>query len=170
MIFISQTGVTDNAREAQLDQWYLEHLRIMATVPGVASAQRFKTDTPGFPPSLAIYSVASAAVFDDPYYLSVRGMGIWLPLIDRRYYRRNLFEGLEHAPLVADDERLLVADREQPEGAIGGIEFIWLKSVGLDRSTPYRGIAVVAAAQLPASAEEVAVYRPVTPRMSGTAG
>ena len=169
MIFISQTGVIDTTREAQLDQWYLEHLRIMATVPGVSSAQRFKTGTRGFPPSLAIYSVASPAVFDDPYYLSVRGMGEWLPLIDRRYYRRNLFEGLEHAPLVADDARLLVADRAQPEGAIGGIEFIWLKSVGLDRSTPYRGIAVVDAAQLPSLDAAVAVYRPVTPRMAGTA-
>ncbi len=168
MIFVSQTGVTDATREAQLDQWYIEHLRIMATVPGVSSAQRFKTDTPGFPPSFAIYSVASPAVFDDPYYLSVRGMGEWLPLIDRRYYQRNLFEGLEHAPLVADEERLLVADRAQPGGAIGGIEFIWLKSIGLDRSTPYRGIAVVDAAQLPSLDSTVAVYRPVTPRMAGT--
>jgi hypothetical protein len=169
MIFISQTGITDATREAQLDEWYLEHLRIMATVPGISSAQRFKSGTPGFPPSLAIYSVASPAVFDDPYYLSVRGMGVWLPLIDHRYYRRNLFEGLEHAPRVADDARLLVADRAQPEGASGGIEFIWLNSVGLDRSTPYRGLAVIAAAQLPALGATVAVYRPVTPRMAATA-
>lgn len=169
MIFISQTGVTDTTREAQLDQWYLEHLRIMGTVPGISSAQRFKTGTPGPPPSLAIYSVASAAVFDDPYYLSVRGMGVWLPLIDRRYYRRNLFEGLDYAPRVAGDARLLVADRAQPHGAIGGIEFIWLKSVGLDRSTPFRGIAVVAAENLPALGEAVAVYRPVTPRITGIA-
>ena len=141
----------------------------MVTVPGISSAQRFKADTPGFPPSLAIYSVASPAVFTDPYYLSVRGMGEWLPLIDRRHYHRNLFEGLDHAPLTADDARLLVADRPQPQGAIGGIGFIWLKSVGLDRSTPYRGIAVIAAAKLPALAETVAVYRPVTPRMTGLA-
>jgi hypothetical protein len=169
MIFISQTGLTDITREAQLDQWYIEHLRIMTTVPGISSAQRLKTDTPGFPSSLAIYSVASPAVFDDPYYLSVRGMGEWLPLIDRRYYRRNLFEGLEHAPRVVDDARLLVADRAQPEGAIGGVEFIWLKSVGLDRSTPYRGLAVIGAAQLPLLDATDAVYRPVTPRMAGTA-
>ena len=166
MIFISQSGITDHTREAQWDQWYIEHLRIMVTVPGISSAQRFKADTPGFPPSLAIYSITSPAVFTDPYYLSVRGMGEWLPLIDRRHYRRNLFEGLEHAPLAADDARLLVADRLQPQDAIGGIEWIWLKSVGLDCSTPYRGIAVVAAAKLPALAETVAVYRPVTPRMS----
>ncbi len=70
----------------------------MLTVPGVSSAQRFVTDTPGYSPSLAIYTMAGPGVFDDPYYLSVRGMGEWLPLIDRRYYQRNLFAGLDRAP------------------------------------------------------------------------
>lgn len=169
MIFISQSGITDPTREAQWDQWYIGHLRLMASVPGISSAQRFKTGTPGSPPSFAMYSVVSAAVFDDPYYLSVRGMGEWLPLIDRRYYRRNLFEGLEHAPLVADDARLLVADRGERGGTIGGIEFIWLKCVGADRTTLYRGIAVVDAVRAPSLDATVAVYRPVTPRMAGTA-
>jgi len=169
MIFMSQSGLTDASRASDWDAWYVEHLAIMLTVPGISSAQRFQTLIPGYPPSLAMYSIASPTVFQDPYYLSVRGMGEWLPLIDRRYYRRNLFEGLEHAPLVADDARLLVADRAQPQGTIAGIEFIWLKSVGLDRSTPYRGIAVVAAAQLPSLDATVAVYRPATPRMTGTA-
>src|SRR3954465_14043640 len=103
MIFNSQSGITDDSRNADWGAWYLEHLRIMATVPGVSSAQRFKTDTPGASPSLAIYSVTSAGVFKDPYYLSVRGLGEFLPLIDRRHYKRNLFSGLEFAPEVGND-------------------------------------------------------------------
>lgn len=166
MIFISQSGITDDSRAADWDSWYLEHLRIMATVPGISSAQRFKTRTPGSSPSLAIYSVASSDVFTDPYYLSVRGMGEWLPLIDRRYYRRNLFAGLDHAPQVADDALMLVADRERAEGPIAGIVFNWLTCVGVDRSTPYRGLAVVKAAGLPALDATVAVYRPASPRMT----
>jgi hypothetical protein len=166
MIFISQSGITDSARETDWDAWYLEHLRIMATVPGVSSAQRFKTATPGSPPSLAIYSVSSADVFTDPYYLSVRGMGEWLALIDRRYYKRNLFSGLDHAPLVADDQCMLVADRGRAEGAIAGVAFTWLKCEGIDRSTPYRGLAVVDAARLPALDDTIAVYRPASPRMT----
>jgi hypothetical protein len=168
MIFISQSGLIAGQDEAAWDQWYIEHLRIMATVPGIASAQRFKTDTHGFPPSLAMYSVASPAVFNDPYYLSVRGMGKWLPLIDRQYYKRNLFDGLEHAPVVADDAYLLVADRERAEAAIAGIEFTWLKSVAIDRSTPYRGIAV--SQRPPALDPTVAVYRPATPRVMPAPG
>ncbi len=143
MIFMSQSGLTDTTRAADWDAWYLEHLRIMATVPGISSAQRFKTDTPGSSPSLAIYSVASADVFKDPYYLGVRGMGEWQALVDRRYYKRNLFSGLDRAPQVADNQVMLVADRALAEGAIAGIDFTWLKCVGIDRSTPYRGLAVI---------------------------
>src|SRR3954471_16199496 len=131
MIFMSQSGLTDPARESEWDAWYIGHLKLMASVPGIGSAQRFETKTPGYSPSLAMYSVASPAVFEDPYYLSVRGMGEWLPLIDRRYYTRNLFQGLEHAPRVGEDERLLVADRDAPESGLGDVQWTWLECVGL---------------------------------------
>jgi hypothetical protein len=165
MIFMSQSGLADPAREEEWDAWYVEHLRIMLTVPGITSAQRFKTETPGHPPSLAIYTIASAEVFQDPYYQSVRGMGGWLPLIQKQHYRRNLFEGLDAAPDVAEDKILIVADRDRPADE-PGVEFSWLKTVGLDRSTPYRGIAVLAraGARLVAAKQAVALYRPATMR------
>ncbi len=165
MIFNSQSGITDSSRAADWAKWYLEHLRIMATVPGVSSAQRFLTDTPGASPSLAIYSMTSGDIFKDPYYLSVRGMGEWLALIDRRYYKRNLFSGLDYAPQVADNQCMLVADRDRPEGALGGVDFTWLKCEAIDHSTPYRGLAVVDADKVPAFDASVAVYRPASPRM-----
>jgi len=168
MIFMSQSGLTDRAREAAWDAWYVKHLHIMASVPGISSAQRFKTATPGFPPSLAMYSVASPNVFIDPYYLKIRGMGEWQALVDRQYYKRNLFEGLPRAPQVADNHCMLVADRDETQGRVAGLEFTWLKCVGIDRSTPYRGIVVVAAAP-PHVPADVAVYEPVTPRIAGTA-
>jgi hypothetical protein len=133
-------------------------------VPGIGSAQRFKTLSPGHSPSLAMYSIASAEVFADPYYQRVRGMGEWLPLIEKRYYRRNLFAGADAAPDVGEHFVLLVADRERPAG-IPGLSLTWLEAVGLDRSTPYRGIAVVGRAAAEALAGHgVAVYRPVTAR------
>ena len=143
MIFMSQSGITDPSREADWDAWYLEHLAIMASVPGVSSAQRFKTTSAGHPPSLGMYSFASAEIFQDPYYLSVRGMGEWLPLIDRRYYKRNLFAGADVAPEAGAGKCLLVADRENPGIAMQDVDWLWLECVGIDRSTPYRGIAVV---------------------------
>lgn len=167
MIFISQSGITDPARDADWDEWYIEHLRIMAGVPGVSSAQRFKTDTPGHSPSLAIYTVAGAHVFDGEYYQSIRGLGEWVPLIDRRYYKRNLFDGLDEAPVVGDGEVMLVADLDRPEAPVKGVKFAWLECVGIDRSTPFRGLAVVAASQPNVARAGVAVYRPVTARVKG---
>ena len=166
MIFMSQSGLTDSSRAADWDAWYVEHLNVMLTVPGVSSAQRFLTDTPGYSPSLAIYTMAGPEVFDDPYYLSVRGMGEWLPLIDRRYYRRNLFAGLDRAPPVAADARLLVADREQEDLTLADLGMKWLASVGADCSTPLRGITVRNATAVErVRGRKVAVYRPVTEYM-----
>lgn len=165
MIFMSQSGITDHGRERDWDRWYVGHLNIMVSVPGVASAQRFKTGTPGHPPSLAMYSVVSPSVFEDPYYQSVRGMGEWLALIDREYYRRNLFEGLNHAPEVPEDRVLLVADRHAPDDDLAGIGWTWLQCVGIDRSTPYRGVAIVdpAATRALEPTDSIALYRPSTP-------
>jgi hypothetical protein len=161
MIFNSQSGITDPTRAADWSQWYFEHLRIMATVPGVFSAQRFTTTHPGHPPSLAMYGVANAEVFKGEYYLSVRGMGEWLPLIDKQWYRRNLFDGLDRAPVVNNDHVLLVVDRDAPDAAL---PFTWLKVAGIDRSTPYRGMAVVNNNAVPVLPANVAIYTPASKR------
>jgi hypothetical protein len=166
MIFISQSGLTDPARSGEWDAWYIEHLRIMMSVPAVSSAQRFVTDSPGCSPSLAMYTVPGPEVFTDPYYLSVRGMGEWSEFIDRRYYRRNLFAGLDRAPSVAASQRLIVADREREDADLAGLGLTWLKCVGIDHSTPLRGIAVLdAAAAEKLRSRDLAVYRPVTEHM-----
>jgi hypothetical protein len=166
MIFMSQSGITVRARERDWDEWYHEHLRIMATVPGVFSAQRFKTETSGYSPSLAMYGVASADVFKGEYYLSVRGMGEWQPLIDRQWYKRNLFDGLARAPQVADDQILLVADRAAPDSSLATLSMTWLAVAGIDRSIPYRGIAV--AEKNAAIPNSVAIYKPASRRHVNT--
>jgi hypothetical protein len=112
----------------------------MAAVPGITSAQRFRALDGGPPPSLAMYTVASPDVFDGEIYLRTRGMGPFVPVVDEALHRRNLFEGLERAPQVPMGAILLVADRAAPDPATLGIT--WLRAVALDRSAPYRGIAV----------------------------
>ena len=172
MIFMSQSGLVDDTRRKDWNAWYLEHLAIMATVPGILSAQRFTTVSPGHPPSLAIYTVTSADVFRGSYYQQVRGMGDWLPLIDRAYYRRNLFEGLDRAPEVADGQVMLIEDLQaMPDGAAAGGSYGHvLRSVGLDQSTPIRRLQVVAGdAALGAGDPGVAVYRSASVRFIGNA-
>jgi hypothetical protein len=88
-------------------------------------------------------------------------MGEWLPLIDKRWYRRNLFDGLEAAPMVNEAQVLLVADRDAPDATLS---FTWLKVAGIDCSTPYRGIAVVNKYTVPALPADVAIYTPASGR------
>ncbi len=161
---MSQNSLLDERHEAALAAWYLEHLRNMSSVPGIFSAQRFRTTTPGFPRSVALYSVVSEQAFDNDFYRGIRGFGAMAPLIDERDHHVDLFEGLDAAPVVGDDERLLLADRESPSRAVAGVAFTWLKCVARDFSTPYRGIAVVAAGRQPAPDPTVAICRPVTTR------
>jgi hypothetical protein len=174
MIFTSQSGITDPTQEPQWAQWYVEHLRIMRTVDGITSAERFQTKAPGWPPSLAMYSIRSPEVFVDPYYQKIRGMGPWLSLIDKRFYQRNLFEGIAEASVMAPEvpagSVLVVTDQTQPtlghqEPALEGVTFNWLRAVGLDQSTPYRGICVMPHARafnLPMRAD-VVLYTPAQP-------
>jgi hypothetical protein len=171
MIFTSQSGLLDASRGAEWDAWYVGHLAVMAAVPGIGSAQRLIAIADGTPPSLAIYTVASAAVFETADYLRIRGMGPWRDLIDPRHYRRNLFDGLDEAPEIPPDGILVVADRDSPQGA----GLTWLRAVGFDRSTPFRGIAVAAdqrTARHMADAIDgpVALYRPVAARLIGRLG
>jgi hypothetical protein len=111
MIFTSESGLTDPSRLAEWDAWYRGHLAAMVAVPGVSSAQRFRALDDGPPPSLAMYTVASPAVFDSEIYLRTRGMGPFLPVVDQRLHRRNLFEGLDAAPEVPMGGILMLADR-----------------------------------------------------------
>lgn len=167
---MSQNGLLHARDDAALDEWYVEHLRSMSSVPGIYSAQRFKTVTPGFPGSLALYSVTSEKAFDSPYYRSIRGMGDMATRIDERQHHVNLFEGLDAAPVVSERDRLLIADRTEPAGDLAGIAFVWLRCIARDFSTPYRGVAVVQAERIPPLDSTVGVYRPASARLSGSRG
>src|SRR5271170_6015763 len=141
MIFISESGLTDPSCLAEWHEWYRGHLAAMVAVPGITSAQRFRALDEGPPPSLAMYTVASPAVFKSEIYLRTRGMGPFLPFVDRKLHRRNLFEGLAAAPDVAMSAILLVADRSEPGPAADGL--VWLHAIAIDCSVPYRGIVVL---------------------------
>jgi RimJ/RimL family protein N-acetyltransferase len=169
MIFTSESALIEPSRQPEWDAWYLGHLAAMVAVPGVLSAQRFRALDPGVPASLAMYTVTSPAAFEGDIYLRTRGMGPWVGLVDETQHRRNLFEGRDVAPMVGEGEILLVADRTLPLRADG---FDWLRTVGLDRSTAYRGIAVAAdtasARRLAAAlGGPVALYRSMTTRFAG---
>jgi hypothetical protein len=78
-------------------------------------------------------------------------------------WTRNLFEG-DRAPLVEADRRVIVLDAPEPQHDALGPGAVWLKSVGLHMTTPYRGYVVVdandsALSNLPSGAF---AYEPLT--------
>jgi hypothetical protein len=114
-----------------------------------------------------MYTIRSPEVFVDPYYQTIRGMGSWVDLIDKRYYKRNLFEGEREghaivAPRLHRDQALIVTDQPTATFADRTLPFVWLKTVGLDCSTPYRGICVIAKDQLLSLSNhaDLAIYLP----------
>lgn len=168
MIFTSESGLTDSTRLREWDEWYLGHLAAMAAVPGISSAQRFRALGEGVPPSLAMYTVALPAVFESDAYRRTRGMGPFVPVVDERLHRRNLFDGLDVAPELATGDILLVADREEAQPDAAGL--VWLRAVGLDKSMAYRGLAVLrdvrTAREMAAQIGGAALYAPMTERFS----
>jgi hypothetical protein len=170
MIFTSESSLTDPSRIAEWDEWYRGHLAAMVAVPGVTSAQRFRALDEGSPPSLAMYTVASSAVFESEVYLRTRGMGPFVPLVDRNQHRRNLFDGLDAAPHVPMGGILLVADRAAADPA--AVQIVLLRAVAIDRSTPYRGIAaypdLASARQAAAWIGGAACYTPTTERLTAS--
>jgi RimJ/RimL family protein N-acetyltransferase len=166
MIFFSESALIEPSRRPEWDEWYKGHLAAMASVPGVLSAQRFAALDPGVPPSLAMYTVTSPAAFESEIYLRTRGMGPWIGLVDESQHRRNLFDGLDAAPDVPQGNVLAVADRRAPDRK----DLTWLRIGGFDRSTPYRGIAVLpdVASARRVFRGAVALYRPMTAVYAGT--
>lgn len=116
----------------------------LLTVPGFQTAQRFQGARSEPLAYCALYTVDSAEIMTSGTYRSVGGGGThgsWKPLVST--WHRDLFDGLDRAPKVPDDSVLLVLDRANQEAPAGLEGVMWTKAAGLDRSTPYRGFAIV---------------------------
>jgi hypothetical protein len=92
-------------------------------------------------------------------------------------WHRNLYSGLDATPEVADDAYLLLIDekREVAEREIAvppGVRIHWLTLVGLDRTIPHRGIAVLDDVQgmlaIAKVDSRVKVFRPISRKIRQT--
>ena len=58
------------------------------------------------------------------------------------HWRRNLF-GVDHTPDVPTDARLVVVEVDSGPALPDHVSVRWMEAVGLDRSVPRRGLAVI---------------------------
>jgi hypothetical protein len=178
LIYITEMAFADSSRLAEWHAHYLRNIANLQTVPGFLASQRFQSlaDTPS--PFSAMHEIASADVFESAIYKRRGGRasnGDWQN--DMINWHRNLYGGLDATPDVADSSYLLFIDerRDVAEREIAlppGVRIHWLTLVGLDRTIPHRGIAVLDNADAMAAAARVdtrvKVFRPITRKIRQT--
>ena len=95
-------------KEDDFNGWYNEeHLAERLAIPGVLSAARYESDSPGAPKHLAMYELENIGVMTSDAYLSVRGNATeWTkrasPEVIGTTYIRNTYEQIFPSD-VADD-------------------------------------------------------------------
>lgn len=165
MIYMVDHVFSDPALEPEWHAWYAGYLQKLLSVPGIHTAQRFRAI--GATPSryLAMYSIDSADVYTSDGYKAIGGGGSQSARFHPAYqlWTRNLFDGADRAPAIAEGQRLLVLDAPQPHGR-GNVE--WLLAVGLHMTTKFRGLLVLDAAKGMARVPGGFVYEPFTPQLS----
>ena len=167
MIYIVEHTIGMPEIEKEWNEWYGGYLKILLAVPGIQTTQRFVVAASKPSRYMAMYSITSGDVFDSDSYKKSGGGGNASARFRPAYqsWTRNLFESAGHAPAVAPDQTLLVADRALP----GGAPFEWLRTVGLHQTTPYRGLAVLTRADaahfLREAQGEFVAYIPLTPQL-----
>src|SRR5262245_30510733 len=172
MIYMVECALTAQQSDAEWDRWYhsMKPPHVLPSVPGISTTQRFKGVNVAPPAYFAMYSVETVDVMQSAAYKNAGGGRFqtddWKPMIT--FWNRDVFDGMD-APDVPMDSLLLVLDRAAPEASLA-VSFSWLRAAGLDRSTPYRGLAVVPqhdAQRLPLTQlPGVRVFRPVIPQVS----
>jgi len=172
MLYMVEMEFHNPAREADWHIWYLQHIaKLIRTVPGFRASQRFRAITPTPSPWLAMHDVISAAVLQCAEYRASGGRaatGEWQA--EHTNWYRNLFEGIDSTPEVAPDAHLLVSEGDAHVPGSVAASVTRLVSVGLDRSSRARGIAIVPAGRLTAGLLGLAgvrIFKPISPRITG---
>lgn len=168
MIYTVECAFTDPAREDEWNRHYSgEKLDNLLRLPGWTTSQRFRALTPIDAPYFAMHTLTDADVLGATY-TSVGGgvFGGWEGSIAN--WHRNLFKGLDVAPDVTPEQRLVLATDPTAGARFPTLGFAWLEACGLDRSVALLGLAVVAkdaGDSLAAGfADTLRVYEPIMPR------
>ena len=147
MIYMVEMALLDPARRAEWDAWYLAHQHRLLCIPGFRASQRFETIHAAASPFVALHEVDSPEIFARPAYRSQAGpsnTGAWQARMGN--WHRNLFGGVDHTPDVPMDARLVVVEDGGGSALPDGAPVTWMEAVGLDRSVPRRGLAVMSPA------------------------
>ena len=143
MIYMVEMALLDTARRAEWDAWYVAHQHKMLSIPGFRASQRFEAIHTAESPFVALHEVDSPEIFTSPPYRANAGpsnTGEWQAKMG--HWHRNLFDA-DHTPDVPMDARLVVVEEGGGPALPDHVSVRWMEAVGLDRSVPRRGLAVM---------------------------
>lgn len=165
MIYMVEMALIDLSFRTEWDAWYLSHMKLLISIPGIQATQRFESLSPHASPFVALHQVTGPEVFTSEIYRAKAGPGGTGPWRERmNNWHRNVLSGIDRTPDVPMDGALVVVE----DGASVPIPVQWAESVGLDRSVARRGIAVapvLAEVAALAALPGVRVCKPLTPRL-----
>lgn len=169
MIYMVEMNLMETDRRAEWDDWYVSHMRMLITIPGIHATQRFEClhDHPS--PFVALHEVDGPEVFVSEAYKAKAGpfgTGEWRTKMNNWY--RNVLDGVVHTPEVPETGLLLVVEDGAEAGVPDGLSVTWLTAVGLDKTVERRGIAVCNDGALGRAAvgkPGIRVLKPLTPRL-----
>jgi hypothetical protein len=170
MLYMVECRFTDPAREAAWNAWYGgERLGELLAVPGFLTSQRLISLTHSGNYYLTVHSIRDMDVFQCAEYKAMGGgafKGYQDCITD---WTRRFFTGVDVAPAVGVDQRLLVADCAR--GALAGCDlpFTWMQPMNQPGKPPdtrgERGLACVSARQADALLKDkrypIDVYQPM---------
>lgn len=165
MIYMVEMALIDTSQRAAWDPWYLSHMKLLISIPGISATQRFEALAPHPSPFVALHQVTGPEVFTSDAYRAKAGptgTGIWRERMTN--WHRNVLAGLDATPDVPMEGALVVVE----DGATAPLPLTWVTPVGLDRTVTRRGLGVlptrVNAAEM-IGLPGVRVCKPLTPRL-----
>ena len=157
-----EMGFPHPKRLAEWHDWYMEHIKVLLTVPGFRASQRFEAVVDNASPYLALHEVASAAIFESEAYRNRGGpspVGEWRSL--QTNWHRNLLDEMDETPEVPLDAYLLLLRDAR--------DVVLPAAIGLDGTINECGLAVLSdigsVLDLARGDERVRVFRPISEKV-----
>lgn len=142
MIYTVECSFTNPASEAEWNDFYTqEKLPALISVSGFHTSQRFKALSAGSPVYLAIHSIDNLDILQSDEYRQKGGGNFarWQQHITD--WHRNLYDGLDRAPAIGEDEHLVVS-AIGPEPLIKmGLRPYQMYAVALEKFPEHRWLA-----------------------------
>jgi len=172
MIYMVEMGFPHPDRLAEWHDWYMQHIRVLLTVPGFRASQRFEAVVDNPSPYLALHEVASADLFQSEAYRNRGGpasVGEWRSL--QTNWHRNLLDGLDETPEVPTTAYLLLLRDARDLVLPAEVAVDWLRGAGLDGTVKECGLAVLpdtgGVLDLAHRDQRVRLFRPISEKVQG---